>query len=164
MFSQVSVILSTGDGVSGRHPPGRSPRADTPPSPADGYCSGRYASYWNTFLLQIVSVLVEYKKKRLFKYKPINLPRLLMHVYLTCFRGDIIILRSPSNPKVFICKRVTGLFGDRVENAPLHNPRTHVSVMPYLHCQTRTRIPIWIQISVTKMGTVPSGNQSRLES
>ena len=37
MFSQVSVILSTGDGVSGRHPPGqtptpqgRSPRADTP--------------------------------------------------------------------------------------------------------------------------------------
>ena len=32
------------------------PRADTPladrhPPPADGYCSGRYASYWNAFLL-----------------------------------------------------------------------------------------------------------------
>ena len=31
------------------------PRADTtqadpPPPPADGYCSGRYASYWNAFL------------------------------------------------------------------------------------------------------------------
>ena len=50
----------------GRHPPGRhsladTPRADTPslgkppgqtpPSPQiDGYCSGRYASYWNAFL------------------------------------------------------------------------------------------------------------------
>ena len=32
-----------------RHPPGRHPPG--PPSPADGYCSGRYASYWNPFLL-----------------------------------------------------------------------------------------------------------------
>ena len=26
------------------------PRTDTPPPPTDGYCSGRYASYWNAFL------------------------------------------------------------------------------------------------------------------
>ena len=62
MFSQASIILFTG-GVW-QTPP----RADTPlprqtppwedtPSPADGYCSGRYASYWNAFLLTIVLVL-----------------------------------------------------------------------------------------------------------
>ena len=51
-----------GEGVSarhplGRHPPGGRPHADTPRAdtswadipPADGYCSGRYASYWNAF-------------------------------------------------------------------------------------------------------------------
>ena len=31
MFSQVSVILSTGEGVCGRHPPGRHPSRQTPP-------------------------------------------------------------------------------------------------------------------------------------
>ena len=54
----------------GRHPPGRQipPGIQTPPSqtplgiqtppwhsdtpPPDGYCSGRYASYWNAFLLE----------------------------------------------------------------------------------------------------------------
>ena len=68
MFSQASVILSTGgclpDTLPGRHPRGRHPRGRHPPwadtphgqtpsradSPrADGYCSGRYASYWNAF-------------------------------------------------------------------------------------------------------------------
>ena len=153
-------------------PPGNGPTRSVqgPPTPRQTslkyiikhvrLAGGRLASYWNIFLLQIVSVLVEYKKKRLFKYKSINLPILLMHVYLTCFRGDIIILRSSSNPRAFICKRVTGLFGDRVENPPPHNPRTHVSVIPYLHRQTRTRIPIWVRISVPKMGTGAIGDLS----
>ena len=65
IFSQASVILSTGGvcqtppgrhplcrhhppgqttSLLGRHPLGR----HTPP--ADGYCCGRYASYWNAFL------------------------------------------------------------------------------------------------------------------
>ena len=37
----------------GRHPP----RADTIPAPhsRDGYCSGRYASYWNAFLFILLS-------------------------------------------------------------------------------------------------------------
>ena len=38
-----------------RHPPPwqtPSPWADTP-LPSDGHCSGRYASYWNAFLLRI---------------------------------------------------------------------------------------------------------------
>ena len=43
MFSQASVILST------RRVCHTSPRADNHPW-ADGYCCGRYASYWNAFL------------------------------------------------------------------------------------------------------------------
>ena len=59
VFTSVSRILSTGKGVSGRHPLDRlgrhPPGRQTPPPgqtsyPADGYCSGRYASYWNAFL------------------------------------------------------------------------------------------------------------------
>ena len=44
------------DTTLGRHPPragtpqADTPRADTLP-PSDGHCSGRYASYWNAFLL-----------------------------------------------------------------------------------------------------------------
>ena len=53
MFSQASVILSTGGEVYtplDKYPPGRHPRADTPPrqmppSPRDGLFSGRYTSY-----------------------------------------------------------------------------------------------------------------------
>ena len=38
--------------LAGRHPPGRhTPGRQTHTPPADGYCSGRYASYWNAFLL-----------------------------------------------------------------------------------------------------------------
>ena len=53
MFSQACVKNSVHRRgvVSGRDPPSpgkRSPWADTPP---DGYCSGRYTSYWNAFLL-----------------------------------------------------------------------------------------------------------------
>ena len=55
---EVSVLVHAGIHPQGRHPPwtdtpwqtpplGRHPRTDTP---RDGYCSGRYASYWNTFL------------------------------------------------------------------------------------------------------------------
>ena len=84
-FSQASVILFT-RGVSTRHPPGQTtPWADTPgqtppwantpwvdtltplarhphpflgrhPPTTDGYCSGRYASYWNAFLLTMLVV------------------------------------------------------------------------------------------------------------
>ena len=45
MFSQASVILFTRGCVC---LPDTS-QADTHPA-ADGYCSGRYASYWNAFL------------------------------------------------------------------------------------------------------------------
>ena len=72
MFSQASVILFTG-GVCvwqtppGQTPPGKYPQVDTPQAdtplgrdppgqtfPKDGYCSRRYASYWNAFLFEIV--------------------------------------------------------------------------------------------------------------
>ena len=72
MFSQVSVILSTGgEHPPGRHPPGKNPhpwtdtlRPDTTPAQGRhpppgrhplgryGNCSRRYASYWNAFLLR----------------------------------------------------------------------------------------------------------------
>ena len=32
--------------LAGRHTPGK----QTPPTPRDGHCNGRYASYWNAFL------------------------------------------------------------------------------------------------------------------
>ena len=61
MFLQVSVCPRGGlsQCILGYTPLGRhSPWADTPPGqrpphPADGYCCGRYASYWNAFLLYI---------------------------------------------------------------------------------------------------------------
>ena len=69
MFSQASVILSTGGCTppwADKPPPGRQgphrqtspPPADTPPlgetpTPGDSQCSGRYASYWNAFLLSL---------------------------------------------------------------------------------------------------------------
>ena len=77
MFLHLSVIVSTGGSApvhAGIHPPEQTPRpgadnppgADTPsgadtlqeqtPPPAgtDGYCCGRYASYWNAFLLLVM--------------------------------------------------------------------------------------------------------------
>ena len=58
IFSQASVILSTG---GGRGVPGPGKRQglrrggawQTPPPP-DGYYCGRYASYWNAFLLCMI--------------------------------------------------------------------------------------------------------------
>ena len=39
------------------HPPGRQ---TVPPPPHDGYCSGRYASYWNAFLLiKVIFMLLQ---------------------------------------------------------------------------------------------------------
>ena len=35
------------------HPPGAGSRPEQGPPPADGYCCGRYASYWNAFLLLV---------------------------------------------------------------------------------------------------------------
>ena len=91
MFSQVSVILSTGGWGVWEPPPGQTPHlpgqtpqpprqtphwedtpwadtpgqtppwADTAPPgrpPADGYCSGRYASYWNAFLFHYEVFLI----------------------------------------------------------------------------------------------------------
>ena len=50
MFSQASPRAGT---PLGRHPPGQIPSGQISPLPSrDSYCSGRYASYWNAFLLQ----------------------------------------------------------------------------------------------------------------
>ena len=60
MFLHLSVILFTdGGGVSqhamgGVHPPGRRPWVDTP---RDGHWSGRYTSYWNAFLFDMLSLV-----------------------------------------------------------------------------------------------------------
>ena len=47
MFSQACVKNSA------RHPPGQTLPGQTLP-PAVGYCSGRYASYWNAFLFMLI--------------------------------------------------------------------------------------------------------------
>ena len=46
MFSQACVCLS----ACWDTPPGKTPPRQTPPPPVDGYCSRRYASYWDAFL------------------------------------------------------------------------------------------------------------------
>ena len=55
MFLHQSVSHSVHRGVSGNHPGkyplGQIPPGQTPPPPAGGQCSGRYAPYWNVFLL-----------------------------------------------------------------------------------------------------------------
>ena len=53
IFSQASVILSTGvclPAIPGQTSPWQAD--NTAPPPRDGYCSGRYASYWNAFLCE----------------------------------------------------------------------------------------------------------------
>ena len=44
------------DTPPGRHPPGKHLPSRHPP-PRDGYCSGRYAFYWNAFLVHHVTIL-----------------------------------------------------------------------------------------------------------
>ena len=41
--------------LQSRHPPGSRPPRSRHPLPRDGHCCGRYASYWNAFLLHIIS-------------------------------------------------------------------------------------------------------------
>ena len=51
MVLQVSVILFTGGGSGPGGVPG--PWGMPGRDPPDGYCCGRYAAYWNAFLLLI---------------------------------------------------------------------------------------------------------------
>lgn len=43
-------------------------------------------------------------------------------------RGDIVIARCPTDPKQYICKRVTGIPGDKIRSGLLYDfvPRGHV--------------------------------------
>ena len=58
VFSRVCHSVHRGEGVwvdttpgqTDTPPPGSHPQTDTYP-PADGYCRGRYASYWNSFFV-----------------------------------------------------------------------------------------------------------------
>ncbi|XP_051151936.1 mitochondrial inner membrane protease subunit 1 isoform X2 [Andrographis paniculata] len=53
--------------------------------------------------------------------------------------GDIVLLRSPENPRKFITKRILGMEGDTVTFLvdPGHSDRTHSLVVPKGH--------VWIQ-------------------
>ena len=93
MFSQASVILFRGGGDN----PGQtlSSGADIPPSwadtpPADGHCSGRYASYWNAFLLETSSCVIYVAAKR--KSRPENGPTRILNQ-----SNDRIITRMHSS-------------------------------------------------------------------
>ena len=56
VFSQMCVKNSVHEGGRctplGRHPSRHTPPDQTPPSPREGHCSGRYASYWSAFLFK----------------------------------------------------------------------------------------------------------------
>ena len=86
MLLHLFVILFTGGGsasvhagivhprsrhpIRSRHPPEQTPPgadtppvADTPPpEQADGYCCGRYASYWNAFLFKMYRFQIEWNE------------------------------------------------------------------------------------------------------
>ena len=82
MFSQACIKNSVHRGLGGclphcmlgytpTHPTRHTPRADTPLPytpplidipPSDGHCSGRYASYWNAFLLFYVVFITARKR------------------------------------------------------------------------------------------------------
>ena len=62
----------------GQTPPGQTPRSDTPPQKSDGLCNGRYASYWNAFLLKLCSVSVQ----------PSDLTDFFIHERISSFTCD----------------------------------------------------------------------------
>lgn len=54
---------------------------------------------------------------------------------LSLVRGDIVIAKSPSDPKSSICKRVIGLEGDKIlaDNPPdIFKSRNYVSNVPIM--------------------------------
>ena len=66
------------------------------------------------------------------------------------------------------CSAVTNSPFDDVlsGSAPSKQIRTFEGIVAYLHCWTLTRIPIWVRISIPKMGTVAnwgSGSESESE-
>ena len=68
-FSQGGGVHQPQADPPDRYPPGQTPPGQTPlmgrhspdtPPPADGYCSGRYASYWNALLLILCCYMYKY--------------------------------------------------------------------------------------------------------
>lgn len=77
--------------------------------------------------------------------------------YRNCFRGDVVISRSPSNPRQHICKRVIGLEGDIIRDPPpdysfkyviLLTLKTIYTVVILLKLQFVLQVPkghVWLQ-------------------
>ena len=84
----------------GIHPLGRHPQADTSwadpllqtPHPSDGHCSGRYASYWNAFLLSIYPVPEIYYKNYRF------VTSVTLRINLTSSRPMSLLLQMTQYP------------------------------------------------------------------
>ena len=53
--------------LPGKHPPGQTPLGRQTP-PRDSYCSRRYASYWNAFLLHNISCFQTSKQSLQFDF------------------------------------------------------------------------------------------------
>ena len=45
------------------------------------------------------------------------------------YRGDIVISKSPKNPAMMICKRVTALAGERVKSESVPFQHSYVSIL-----------------------------------
>ena len=82
------MCISACNGQGGVHSLGRSNSAKTPlgrtpsPPPRDGHSSGRYASYWNAFLLEICLIM---------KFC-LGLLSMHLHLYKYCFLDWCILL------------------------------------------------------------------------
>ena len=88
-----------------RHPPHQHPLEQTPPRtrhppdqaptlPADGYCCGRYASYWNAFLFQTVICFGDIISVQVFTFKLWVFMNSFLFLMPWCPRSDVDVVNA----------------------------------------------------------------------
>ena len=128
-------------GMSGRTPPGRHPRADTLP-PADGYCSGRYASYWNAFLFLLSLLSANVVHKIICPHYECAVRTMIWSCVQFCFtqwdqKGENDYLVKASEDNLILCGMTRGHRG-KANETRLHSSRMHtarsLTVSPSMLC------------------------------
>ena len=72
-----------------RHPPDQAPTL-----PADGYCCGRYASYWNAFLFQTVICFGDIISVQVFTFKLWVFMNSFLFLMPWCPRSDVDVVNA----------------------------------------------------------------------